>query len=156
MYSLFTAAEFIGRSLGGVVQYRITIPPKKKFGFAFLVYQIYETLDILLLWLPYPLMLVNRALCGFLGLQSATLRQAAVQRYLPEHFRARINAFANMQALVASGVLSVLIGALGEMLDYRLCLSLAAAATLVWCWLTVWRQRTGLRRVYEYEPQPMK
>ena len=45
------------------------------------MYQTYELMDACLLWLPYPLMLVNRAVCGFLGIQSATIRQAAVQRH---------------------------------------------------------------------------
>ena len=38
MYSLFSVAEFFGRTLGGAVQYRTEIPPKKKYGFAFGVY----------------------------------------------------------------------------------------------------------------------
>lgn len=54
MYSLLSLAEFLGRSLGGVVQYRTEIPEKKKYGFAFLVYMLYETVDLFLLWLPYP------------------------------------------------------------------------------------------------------
>ena len=36
-------------------------------------------MDMCLLWLPYPLMLVNRAICGFLGSNSAILRSSAVQ-----------------------------------------------------------------------------
>ena len=51
MYSLLSLAEFLGRSLGGVVQYRTEIPEKKKYGFAFLVYMLYETVDLFLLWL---------------------------------------------------------------------------------------------------------
>ena len=53
-------------------------------------------MDILLLYLPYPLMLCNRFLCGALGISSATIRETAVQSYLPENMRARINAFFNM------------------------------------------------------------
>ena len=59
-------------------------PKKKRYGFAFFVYQIYEAMDMCLLWLPYPLMLVNRGICGFLGSNSAIMRNAAVQRYIPE------------------------------------------------------------------------
>ena len=46
MYSLLSLAEFLGRSLGGMVQYRTEIPEKKKYGFAFLVYMLYETVDL--------------------------------------------------------------------------------------------------------------
>lgn len=149
LYALFTAAEFAGRTLGGLVQYRTTLPPRKKYGFAFLVYNLYELMDLLLLWLPWPLMLANRAACGFLGAQSAVMRQAAVQRYLPERLRTRINAFEEMLCLAASSVLSLAVGALGEVLDYRLCLSVTAAAVLAVCWGTIGRQHRAVRRVYE-------
>ncbi len=121
MYSFFSVAEFTGRTIGGVVRYRFSLPERKRFGFLFGVYQTYELMDACLLWLPYPLMLVNRALCGFLGIQSATIRQAAVQRYIPDRLRARLNAYESLLCTAAGAVLSLAIGALGEVLDYRLC-----------------------------------
>ena len=36
MYAAFSVVEFIGRSIGSALQYRIKIPDKKKFGFVFL------------------------------------------------------------------------------------------------------------------------
>ena len=149
MYSFFSVAEFLGRTVGGAVQYRLKLPPKKKFSFTFFVYQFYETMDMTLLWLPYPLMLVNRAAAGFLGTNSATLRQAAVQRYIPEHLRARINAFENMLIMAATSGLSLAVGALGEVADYRVCLTVCGAAAMLVCWLTIWRSRKSVRAVYE-------
>ena len=153
MYSFFSVAEFLGRTVGGAVQYRLKLPPKKKFSFTFFVYQFYETMDMTLLWLPYPLMLVNRAAAGFLGTNSATLRQAAVQRYIPEHLRARINAFENMLITAAISILSLGVGALGEVVDYRLCLTICGAVAMLACWLTIWRSRKSVRAVYEAEAE---
>ena len=141
MYSLFSVAEFLGRTVGGFVQYRMEIPEKKRYGFAFLVYMVYEAMDMLLLWLPYPLMLASRGLCGFLGTNSATMRQAAVQRYIPERLRARVNAFESMLYTGAAAVLSLIIGALGEVLDYRLCVTLCGGFSMVVCLATIWRGR---------------
>ena len=152
MYSLFSVAEFLGRSIGGAVQYRLKLPPRKKFSFTFFVYQFYETMDMTLLWLAYPLMLVNRAAAGFLGTNSATLRRAAVQRYIPEHLRARLNAFENMLIMAATSVLSLAVGTLGELLDYRVCMTLCGATAMLVCWLTIWRSRRAVRAVYEAEP----
>ena len=104
---------------------------------------------MLLLWIPYPLMLVNRGVCGFLGINSATMRQAAVQTYIPDAMRARINAFENMLYFAASAVLGLVIGALGEVLDYRLCITLCGMATMAFCWVTVWKNRRQVRRIYE-------
>lgn len=152
MYSFFSVAEFLGRTLGSAVQYRIKIPNEKKFGFTFFVYQIYEVMDMCLLWLPYPLMLVNRGICGFLGSNSAILRSAAVQRYIPERLRARINAFNGMLLTAASAVLALLIGALGEVLDYRLCVTLCGAAAMLVCLVLILGGRRDVRRVYEASP----
>lgn len=149
MYSLFSVFEFAGRTLGGTVQYKLKIAKEKKFGFTFLVYQIYELMDMCLLWLPYPLMLANRALVGFLGANSATMRQAAMQTYIPEELRARLNAFQNMLVTAASGVFALAIGALGEVLDYRLCVTICGATAFIAAWLLVWRRRADVRKIFE-------
>ena len=142
-------AEFLGRTLGSAVQYRVKVPDKKKFGFVFGVYQTYEAMDMCLLWMPYPLMLANRALCGFLGSNSAIMRSAAVQRYIPEHLRARINAFDSALMTAACCVFSLLVGLLGEVLDYRWCVTVCGAVAMTACWLFIWRGRNDVRRIYE-------
>ena len=149
MYSLFSASEFIGRTLGGIVHYRLNIPPKKKHAFAFFVYTVYETMDMILLWLPYPLMLLNRGICGFLGINSASMRQAAVQRYLKEEFRARVNAFETMLSSAAA-VLSVALGLLGEFLDLRVCMTVCAGFTMLSCLWFIGHGAKDVRKVYEY------
>ena len=148
LYSLFSVAEFLGRSVGGAVQYRLRLRPEKKFPFTFFVYQFYEVMDMILLWIPYPLMLVNRAMAGFLGINSATMRQAAVQRYLPEHLRARINAFEGMCITLSSTVFSLALGALGEVLDYKLVVTLGAGFALLFCWATIWRRRRDVAGIF--------
>lgn len=149
MYSLFAVAEFAGRTLGGVLRYSTKMPKERRFGFAFAVYQVYETMDMLLLWLPYPLMLANRAIAGFLGINSATLRLAAVQSTLPDRLRARVNAFESVLYSAAFSVLSLAVGALGEVMDLRLCVTLCAFASLIICWMTIWRRRREIRAMYE-------
>lgn len=114
MYSVFSVVEFAGRTIGSALQYRIKIPDKKKYGLVFFVYQVYESMDMCLLWLPYPLMLVNRGICGFLGSNSAILRSAAVQRYIPEKLRSRINAFNDVLITAGASVFSLMMGFLGE------------------------------------------
>lgn len=149
LYSFFAVAEFLGRSLGGLVHYHIKIPKEKRFGFAFLVYQIYEVMDMVLLWLPYPLMLVNRGICGFLGINSATMRIASVQSYLPDEYRARVNAFEQALMSAAGSVLALLVGAIGEALDYRITVTITAAVCMIACWLTIWRNRGAVKAVYD-------
>ena len=149
MYSAFSVVEFAGRTIGSAMQYRIKIPAKKKYGFTFFVYQFYEAMDMCLLWLPYPLMLINRGICGFLGSNSAILRSAAVQRYIPEKLRSRVNAFIGVLLTVGSSIFSLLMGFLGEILDYRWCVTIGSTVALLACWLLIWRRRSDVRKVYE-------
>lgn len=149
MYSFFSVAEFAGRSIGGFVHYRIEIPRKKRYGFAFLVYQLYEFMDMIVLWLPYPLMLANRAICGFLGINSATMRVTAVQSYLPEEYRARVNAFEEAAISAVGSALALIVGALGEVLYYRMTVTIVAGICLLICWLTIGRNRNEVNRIYD-------
>ena len=151
MYSAFSVAEFAGRTLGGIFHYNKEIPRRKRFGFAFFVYQMYNVMDTILLWIPYPFMLINRALCGFLGINSASLRSAAVQRYIPDEHRAKLNAFLDMECALFCSLFTVLIGAMGEVLDYRWCITLSALVTSLICWLTIWRKRKNVRAIYQRE-----
>ena len=148
MYALFTTAEFIGRSIGGLVHYKFEIPPEKRFSLAYLVYVTYNIMDTVLLWLGFPLMLVNRGICGFLGINSATLRASSVQNYLPDNMRAKVNAVFNMLYALVPTLLTLAVGTLGEMMDYRLCVTLVSAAGLLPCYLIMWRGREDVKKVY--------
>ena len=148
MYSFFSVAEFAGRAIGGLMHYHFKIPEKKRFGFAFFVYEFYSLMDAVLLWLPYPIMLVNRGVCGFLGVNSATMRQAAVQSYLPDGFRARMNAFSMVLNSAVMGVMSLAVGALGEVMDLRWALTLCGAVQMLFCWGVVWLRRADVANVY--------
>ena len=90
-YAFFSAAEFIGRSFGGMVRYRKNMKPEKRRLFVYFVQQFYNVMDAVLLWLPYPVMLVNRGVCGFLGINSATVRAASVHRYLQDQWTGDFN-----------------------------------------------------------------
>lgn len=149
MYSAFSVVEFAGRTIGSAMQYKIKIPERKRYSFTFFVYQFYEAMDMCLLWLPYPFMLLNRGICGFLGSNSAILRDTAVQRYIPEKLRSRVNAFNGVLLTVGSSIFSLLIGFLGEFLDYRLCVTIGGAVAMLACWILIWGRRKEVRKVYE-------
>lgn len=151
MYSFFSLFEVVGRSLGGVFLYKKEIPKEKKSKFALFIHLFYDTMDAALLWLPYPLMLINRTMCGFLGIQSGTMRTAAIQKYIPDDMRARINAFQSILFFAFSMVLSVGVGALGEVLDLRIVMSLCGVVSISVCLLTLFRQRKHVDRIYIVE-----
>ena len=149
MYSFFSVCFFFGRLLSGIVRYFRQVAPNKRFSLVFRIYLAYQAMDVALLWLPYPLMLVDRGAFGFLGNSSATLRRATVQKYIPDEYRARINAFESMLLTGTAGILSLIVGALGEIMDYRLCMTMMASITILLCFLLIYRNRGAVKTVYE-------
>ena len=79
------------------------------------------------------------------------MRQAAVQTYIPDELRSRINAFEGMLYFAVSAVLGLVVGALGEVLDYRICITLCGASTMACCLLTIWKNRGEVALVYTKE-----
>ena len=149
LYALFSAAECIGRTIGSALQYAVKVPREKRFGICLFVYIFYDLMDAVLLWLPYPLMLVNRTACGFLGSNSYILRESAMQRYIPEHMRSRVNAFQGAFVMAVCSVCALGVGALGEVLDYRICMTLCGLAAVTASVLLVWMRREHVRRIFE-------
>ena len=149
MYAFYSVAEFAGRTVGSTLQYKVQVPQERRFGLCFLVYVVYDVMDACLLWLPYPLMLANRATVGFLGANSLVLRESAMQRYIPERMRSRVNAFSGIYIAAACCVLSLLVGALGEVLDLRICVTICGLTGIVASLYFVWHRRADVRRVFE-------
>ena len=148
MYSFFSLFEVAGRTIGGAFLYKQKIPKEKKSKFALFVNLFYDAMDGCLLWLPYPFMLVNRVMCGFLGIQSGTMRVAAISKYIPDEMRARINAFQSIVFFAFSIVLSLAVGALGEILDLRIVMTICGVVSISVCLITLFRQRKHVDKIY--------
>ena len=148
MYGLLSSAETIGRLFGSAVHYLFKIPEEKRYALTVRVYMLYDLCDGVMLFLSYPLMLAVRFLCGFLGSQTAAIRAAAVQNYLPSDIRARVNGL--FSVLVSIGMLLVQLGAgaLGEVLPYSVVALLFAAFTLSMVLFLIVRNRRHVEPVY--------
>ena len=153
LYAFFSASEFIGRTIGGMFRYRTNMKPEKRRRFVYFVQQFYNVMDGILLWLPYPAMLVNRGICGFLGINSATVRMSSIHRYLPEEYRARVNAFSEAAICIVGSLASLLFGLMGELMDYRLTMTIIATISMIACWLTVGRHKEELDQIYLYRSE---
>ncbi len=153
LYAFFSASEFVGRTLGGMFRYKTNMKPEKRRKFVYFVQQFYNVMDGILLWLPYPAMLVNRGICGFLGINSATVRMSSIHRYLPEEYRARVNAFSEAAICIVGSLASLLFGLMGELMDYRLTMTIIATISMIACWMTVGRHKEELDQIYLYRSE---
>ena len=149
MLGFLRSAEMVGRVLSGIFQYRVEISPKKRFGLTKFVYITYQLADMILLFTPYPAMIVNRFICGALGNTSATVRETAVQSYLPDNMRARVNAVFNAVFSVGGILFQILAGILGEVLPYRTVIIIMGTIGLAAIWIFIARPSDVNREVYE-------
>lgn len=149
MLGFLRSAEMVGRVLSGIFQYRFEIPAKKRFGLTKLVYITYQLADMILLFTPYPAMIVNRFICGGLGNTSATVRETAVQSYLPDHMRARVNAVFNAVFSVGGILFQIFAGMLGERLPYRTVIIIMGVIGLAAIWVFIIQPGDENRKVYE-------
>ena len=149
MLGFLRSAEMVGRVLSGIFQYRFEIPAKKRFGLTKLVYITYQLADMILLFTPYPAMIVNRFICGSLGNTSATVRETAVQSYLPDNMRARVNAVFNAIFSVGGILFQIFAGMLGEILPYRTVIIIMGMIGLVAIWVFIIQPVDENRKVYE-------
>ena len=149
MLGFLKSAEMLGRVLAGFFQYKIGIPPKKRYAFTKFVYTFYQFADAILLFLPYPGMLLNRFVCGGLGTTSATIRSAAVQSYLPGEMRARVNALFDAIFAVGGIAFQLVAGAMGQIMPYRTAILLISVFVFVWIYVLIVRPAEENRPVYE-------
>jgi len=152
MLGLMNSAEMVGRLLSGAAQYRLTVPPKKRYGVTRFVYVFYQLMDAALLFMPYGGMLLNRFACGALGTLSATLRSTAVNAYLPSDMRARVNAVFETMGACATLLFQLVAGALGQLLPYRAGVVLISLATLLAVVALIIAPAKQNRPVYEAVP----
>ena len=151
MYAFLTTADTIGRMAGGLMHYVLHIPAKKRYRVAVSVYAVYESLDMVFLFLPYPLMVVNRFTCGFLGINSLNIREASTQNYLPSHMRARVNAL--FQVLVALIMMASRFsaGVIAQYVSYPLTALLFASFSMLAIFLLIIRNRKQVSKIYDQE-----
>lgn len=152
MLGFLKSAEMIGRVMSGSIHYVKEIPREKRYGFTKAVYIFYDTMDAFLLFMPFPLMLLNRFICGGLGCASATIRQTAIYAYLPEHMRARVNAIFCVIFSIGGILFQLLAGILGEFLPYKTVAFLLGILTLTSVFLLIVKPKKENKPIYEALP----
>ena len=105
-------------------------------------------MDGLLLFLPYPLMLINRSIVGFCGINSYTLRASSVQNYIPDDKRAKLNAFMNVFYTLASILFKLIFGALGEIVNIKTLMVIGALSEIFVYYFFLYRNKKDVIPIY--------
>lgn len=62
-----------------------------------------------------------------------------------------MNAANGMMLTAAESLLTLAIGVLGELMDYRICMTVCGAVAMAACWILVWGRRHAVRAIFEAE-----
>lgn len=147
-FSFFSVAESMGRLLGGASQYLKEIKPSRRYGFSLMVMIVYNIMDGILLLLPYPFMLANRFCVGTLGSISFSLRTPAIQSYIPESMRARINSFQTLLLYGTSSLLILVFGWIGDFLSATAVMMIGAGLGMVVLFFTWIVHRQSREKIF--------
>lgn len=147
-YSLLLSAETIGRTVGGVLHYMIKIPEEKRYAIASKVYIIYDVLDGVLMFVAFPIMVIMRFIEGFLGVNSANIRESSVQSYIPKEKRARVNSF--FQLLVFGGMFlaNLVAGVLGEIFSLPIAGAVFGCCGVVGALILICKNKIEISKIY--------
>jgi MFS family permease len=88
-----------------------------------------------------------RFFCGFLGINSGTLRKAAVQNYLPKDMRARVNGLFSVIISIGMLVVQLVVGALGEIFPYQYVTFGFAAFTFLCTLFFIVKNRSSVQNI---------
>lgn len=127
MFTYVWVFMVIGRTLGGLLHYKIKLPTDKKYAIALAVYFTIAILEGSYLYMP---VMVMQAMCFFNGLLSATsynIRISATQSYVPHERKGRYNGTFMMLNTVGALIGRLLAGTLSEIIPIRMVLALFMA-----------------------------
>ena len=122
LYMLVWGMALLGRAIGGMVHYRVNIPPKYRYGTALAVYIVISVLEGVYLFTPIPVMMALCFIVGIGGITSYTIRISATQSYVPDERKGRFNGAFNMISTAGALLGEVLAGGLTLLLPERVVL----------------------------------
>ena len=111
-YSTIMTASAIGLIVGGILHYFIKISAKYKYIIAVLVYFMINSINAVLVYLPFELMVISYFIYGILSINSYNIRQTTTQVYIPSSIRGRINGvftIFNSFAMIIGGLLCMIL-----------------------------------------------
>ena len=135
LYMLVWGMALVGRAVGGLIHYRIRIPPKYRYTAALAVYIIISAAEGIYLFTPIPVMMLFCFIIGIGGITSYTIRVSATQSYVPDERKGRFNGAFNMLSTTGALIGELVAGTASQVMPERILLMtvmlLCAAAAIV-------------------------
>ena len=148
VYMLVWGMMVVGRTVGGLVHYKVQLPTHRKYAIALTVYVLISVLEGTYLYMPVAVMMAMCLCNGLLGVTSYTIRISATQSYVPDEKKGRFNGAFNMLNTVGSLTGQLVAGALTVVLPTRLVLSAFMAMTVVTAVVFIGGNKQAVSAIY--------
>ncbi len=119
LYMFVSIFSVIGRSLGGVIHYKIQLPAEKKFKIALFVYVSISIVEAFYLYTPLYSMAIGSFIIGIFGVTSYNIRVSATQSHVPHEMKGRFNGAFFMLNTVGALIGELFAGLLSEAIPMR-------------------------------------
>ena len=123
LYMFVSIFSVIGRSLGGLIHYKVQLPAAKKFKIALFVYVTIAVVEAFYLYTPIYSMAIGSFIIGIFGVTSYNIRVSATQSHVPDNMKGRFNGAFFMLNTVGALTGELLSGLLSEVLPMRVTLT---------------------------------
>ncbi len=151
-YSLLSSLNTVGRLLGGLLQYFVKYPTRKKYLIAVVVYVALGVLECVYPYMPYELMMVTMLICGFLAVNSYNIRISATQNYVKDEKRGRFNGIFMMINMLGTLLGSLIGGILGDVVSDLRWIIIGAMAVNIVCIFTIFvKNERYVKPIYNSE-----
>lgn len=150
-FAMFSSLSAIGYLFGAIFHYFIEIPRKLRFTSAIIIYLIYITLESSLLLVSLPLMYIFKVVMGVLGMNSANIRNSAVQSKLEPAYRAKMNAFFSILIGLGTMLGNMVFGYLAEFIAIPLVVIISQSFYLLAVLLILLPNKNIIKPLYNLE-----
>ena len=117
-YSLLLSINGLGYLLGGFFHYFVQIPHNRRFQVTVIVYLVFNLLEGTFFAMPLIIMFATKLLLGMLGMNTANIRTSALQAYVPNKMRAKVNAMYSVMVSIGTIIGQALAGWMAEFMPY--------------------------------------
>lgn len=150
-YALVMTVNSMGYMFGGFFHYFVDIPKKRRYLIAVVIYFMFIIFESLFLFMPLIVMLGMKFLLGLGGMNSANIRNSAVQATVKDEYRGKVNGVFGMLMGLASILGNLIFGALGEVMAIPYIMILAQLIYLTVVIVFVFPKKYEIKSLYNLE-----
>ena len=148
VYMMVWGCAVLGRTIGGGIHYKTTIPASKRYILALALYIFNSLAEGTYLFLPVPVMMILCFMIGIGGVTTYTIRISATQSYVPDERKGRFNGAFNMLSMLGALLGEIIAGLASEVLPERTIILVAMLIQAALAFVIIGGNRKYVAEIY--------